>query len=670
MVKKKNFFNKDLTSLDYFIFLIAILICYYNTLLHPQIYYDDFVNIFSFKLVGDGFNLHSILNALKFHVGGFRPISYLSFYLNHHIFNGEIHSFIAVNVIIHYINTIIFFHIALKLTDNRKLSFFAALFWAVSPVNLFAVSYLVQRMTSLMAMFGGIGTVYYLKWEEKRDVKYLILAILFVILSTLSKESGVLFLGLFLVHYYVKNGDKKDILTLYITGFLFLVFWYFFCKNYFITGYIRRGTSPLERFFTEFRVLVFYIKNILIPFNKDIFLFIDFKASRGLFHPITTFFSLLLLLFLFAISIFSVKKDRVITLGILGFFLFHSIESTFPPLLRVFFHRNYIASFFLILAFAKIIFYLKPFFRYFVFSILILNAMWATMFHNLKWQYKTYYTELNYKSFPQSIDAETTYALSIEKQGKYQEALKLYLELLKTYNRTWPFIETVNIFQKSGFNKEAIAIANIQPEKDPEILRILGHAYGDMGDMEKAIDLFEKSLNKSFSAQKLLEFLDLLYRNEMYDKIVFETEKYQKKLKAHSTKNKILSYIFNSKIFVSKIMLIKIECKIRINLEKFIKKDIKFLKIYGIYNKKVEDYINALIDIRNKKYNRAIETLKKIRFKKMDNFSFFLNFKRTVFLLCLYDKIDKRKEFENLIEKYSKNPIIYSKIWRDLDKCY
>ncbi len=671
MDKKNKFYKKDIKWLDYLIFFLLIILCYYNILIHPQIYYDDTINVFSFDLIGDGLNIHSIINALKFHIGGYRPLSYLTFYLNHYFFNGEIHSFFIVNVTIHYINTIIFFHIALKLTGNRKLSFFTALFWAVSPVNLFGVSYLVQRMTALMTMFGAIGTLYYLKWEEKRQINNLLLALFFVILATLSKENGVLFIAFFITHYYVKNGTKKDILELYITGLLFLLFWYLFCKYYFISDFIEKGTSPIERFLTEFRILIFYIKNIIFPNVNEIFLFIDFEKSKGLFNPITTFFSLFFLLILLIIAYLSVKKDNIITIGILGFFLFHIIESTFPPLLRAFYHRNYVASFFIILAFVRLLFYLTPRIRYILLILLIVNSIWITTTHNLRWQYKTFYIKLNYKNFPECIDGKVSYAIVLEKEGKLKEALELYLELLKTNQKTLSLIEIVNIFQKLGYNKEAIALANIQPHKDPQLLKILGYAYIETGNLNKGLKLFSQSIEKSFSMTKLLEYTSVLYDYDFYDKIVFAIEQYQNKIKNLSRiNNEIISQLFNYKIKVSKLLLLKIECKIRIGLINNLEQDIKFLKDFGIYNPNVDFYIKALLNIQNKQYLEAIKHLNKIKIKEINNLQLFLNYKKTILLLCIYDRLGEEEKFKKLIEKYSTNTIIYDRLWRELDKCY
>ncbi|BBB32737.1 hypothetical protein TTHT_1213 [Thermotomaculum hydrothermale] len=662
--------NKKLNIyINYLIFLVAIIICYFNVIKNPQIYYDDFINVFNYNLLGNGFNIHSLINAITFHQGGYRPLSYLSFYLNHYIFNGQLHSFIIINVLIHFFNTMIFYHIALKLTKNKEISFFSALFWAVSPVNLFGVTYIVQRMTSLMAFFGGIGTLYYLKWEENREFKNLVLAIFFVILSTLSKESGILFIGFFLLHYYLKNGSKKDIIVVYITGGLFLIFLYFFSKNFFAVTFIRRGFSPFERFFTELRILILYIQNIFLPLQNKIYLFADIIHSKSLFTPISTLFSLILLLALVLISYLAINKDKIIALGILSFFLFHSIESTFLPLYFMFFHRNYIASFFIILAFIKLLSYLKPKFRNVIVIILIVNAMWVTVVHNMKWTFKPYYTKKNYESYKNSIVAKTNYALELEKEGKLKDALNLYLKLLKTPNRTVPFLGTVRILKKLGFNKEVIAIGKLYPHKEFALLKLMAQAYADINNISKAKKYFQKSLSDYFTPKNFLTYIAFLYENRLYDEVIFETEKFLPQLEKFTTNNILFDKIYNNKNINTKIFLLNIDCKIRLNLP--INKDITLLKKSGIYNKKIENLINAIKDIKNQNYIKALKELNSIKIANIYNdLEFFIFVKKIALTLCIYDRTGEDYKFKQLIKKYSKNNVIYNNLWKELDNCY
>ncbi len=662
---------KQKIKYEYIVFFFLILICYANVISRPQIYYDDYSNVFVPALLGNGLNLKSIINALLFDKGGFRPISYLSFYLNNYLFSGSLKSFIVVNVLIHFINSIIYYEIACKLTNNKKLSFIIILFWAVNPVNLFAVTYIVQRMTSLMALFGGIATLYYLEWWKERKTTSLLFCLFFLVLANLTKENAFLFSGFFITHYYLMSENKKVFKKIYLTGFLFLVFLYIFSENYFAVQFINRDITPWNRFLTEFRVLVLYLQNIFFPLQKNIYLIADIKTSTSLLTPVSTLLSLIFLIVLLIASYLLYEKDRIISLGILGFFLFHLIESTFLPLYTIFFHRNYIASFFIIMGTFKAIGYLKNNkLQSAIFFILILNAMWVTIIHNLNWYYKPYYIKQNYKSYPESIVAKTQYAIQLQKEGEIDKALRINLELLQTNQRTLPFISLVEIFHIKGLNKEAISIANIYPHKDPELKRILALCYISLNQLKKAQYYFESYLEDSFSPSVLFDYLSLLYSKNHFDEVVFKTEKYENQRLFRQISNKSIARIYNIDNIFTKIILLKIECKIRINLENEIKKDIELLKSKNLYNVKIKNYIEALLYIKEGKLTPALNKLNSLTFKKINDLSLFLTIKKITFILCIYDKTGQENKFKKLIEKISKNTILYNSIWRELDKCY
>jgi hypothetical protein len=105
-----------------------------------------------------------------------------------------------------------------------------------------------------------------------------------------------------------------------------------------------------ERVLTEFRVLVFYLKQIALPSIGALGLHHDdFTISRSLFTPISTLFSALSIFASVLFAFFSLKRFAIIAFGILFFYSAHLIESTFIGLELVHEHRNYLASFGIVL---------------------------------------------------------------------------------------------------------------------------------------------------------------------------------------------------------------------------------------------------------------------------------------------------------------------------------
>jgi hypothetical protein len=76
----------------------------------------------------------------------------------------------------------------------------------------------------------------------------------------------------------------------------------------------------------------------------------DMAVSKGLMTPVTTSGSILLLAALVALAVMLRRRQPVIALGILFFLVAHLMESTILPLDLMFEHRNYLASFGMLLA--------------------------------------------------------------------------------------------------------------------------------------------------------------------------------------------------------------------------------------------------------------------------------------------------------------------------------
>jgi tetratricopeptide (TPR) repeat protein len=133
-----------------------------------------------------------------------------------------------------------------------------------------------------------------------------------------------------------------------------LVLLYLASNPGFITGsYTYRNFNLEERLLTEGRVLVFYLKSILIPSISELGLFHDDIAiSHGLFDPPATFYSLLALGGMLLGALLLLGRQPLVSLGILWFFTGHLMESTIIGLELVHEHRNYLADYGIILAVA------------------------------------------------------------------------------------------------------------------------------------------------------------------------------------------------------------------------------------------------------------------------------------------------------------------------------
>ena len=107
--------------------------------------------------------------------------------------------------------------------------------------------------------------------------------------------------------------------------------------------------TPWNYLLTQFSVIVKYIQLLCFPINLNFDY--DYAISNSLMEP-RTFLSLGFLLALVGLSIYLFKKQKLISFGIMWFFITISIESSFIPLADLIFeHRTYLPSvgFFMIL---------------------------------------------------------------------------------------------------------------------------------------------------------------------------------------------------------------------------------------------------------------------------------------------------------------------------------
>lgn len=311
-----------------------------------------------------------------------RPVSMLSFTLNRYFFGIDPFSHKVVNLIIHLLTGIALYWLSrlvmrayaatgrtgFSSRARQLIPVIVAGLWLVHPLNLTPALYIVQRMTSLATLFTVLGLCLYMVGRIRQlhgnSGFPLILTglLLFGALAVFSKESGALLplymLVLELALFRFRNDQGKASPT--VIGFFaitvalpaVLVVFYLVSNPGFITGgYTYRDFNLEERLLTEGRVLVFYLKSILVPSITELGLFHDdIPISHGLFDPPSTFYSLLALAGILLGALLLLGQQPLVSLGLLWFFTGHLMESTIIGLELVHEHRNYLADYGIILA--------------------------------------------------------------------------------------------------------------------------------------------------------------------------------------------------------------------------------------------------------------------------------------------------------------------------------
>jgi protein O-mannosyl-transferase len=345
---------------------------------------DDYPNIVSNKyLQMDNLDLPSISRATFSGNSGRlkRPVSMLSFAFNIYLTKLDPFYLKLTNVLIHLLNGVLIYVLTFTLLSACKnkinfketevnighLSILISAAWLLHPINLTGVLYVVQRMTSLSALFTLLGVIFYVKGRvcqlnRQSGVHYLVLSIFpCALLSVLSKENGALIvLYIFVIEFIFfefqtfRNRDR-NLVFFYHLAFIFIpvisaILFLFVNQDWILNNYSERGFSMVERVLTESRVLWHYLHMILtanignMSLNHD-----DIVISTELLSPITTLPSLISLVLVISIAIFARTRMPIISFGIIFFLVGHSMESTILPLEIAFEHRNYLPSYGIIL---------------------------------------------------------------------------------------------------------------------------------------------------------------------------------------------------------------------------------------------------------------------------------------------------------------------------------
>jgi len=348
------------------------------------------------------------------HLNKNRKIAYLSFALNYLWGGYDVFSYHLVNIIIHSfcgLLTALFFFQTLNTGWLKEhygasafgLSWGAALIWAIHPIQITAITYIVQRMTSLAVLFSLLTMTAWMSgrkcWYDDgsryQAALYWILGIIAWIAGLLSKENIVIVPLLILAHefFLLRRGEFFKLKWQWIAMFgivvISLIFLYMGaapCKGI-LAGYARRDFTLSERLLTQMRVLWHYISLFYIPIADRFSILYEYPVSRGLFSPISTAISLIAWIGVVIVSWLYRKRLPIFAWMSAWFLIAHIVESSVIPLEIIFEHRMYLPSIGLalgsVLLISEVSYIRQPAFQgMLLFSVLIISGA-ATYTRNM-----------------------------------------------------------------------------------------------------------------------------------------------------------------------------------------------------------------------------------------------------------------------------------------------
>lgn len=520
-----------------FILTVLGLIIYSNTLQAPFVF-DDGIRIVENQDIRD--------------LGGFWPpsgwryIGTLSFALNYY-FNGlDVAGYHLVNIVIHIFNaTLVYWLVSLTIqlpllnwSGRRRFLFpFAtAVIFLIHPVQTQAVTYIIQRFTSLAALFYLMSVILYIKariWNGRAIVhlSYYALALTFAVMAMMTKEISFtlpLIITLYEFTFFRTTPFRS------LRGRLLYLLPFHATMLIIPLGLVDIGSSldeimgdlskataetsvmPITRLdylSTQFQVIVTYLRLLILPVNQN--LDYDYPISHSIFEPqiLISFFFLISIL-TSAIYLFkrSLKTDNVYGLlasfGLLWFFITLSVESSLIPLSDVIFeHRLYLPSVGIIISFHAAIFYFlekiwhgRQWLTLFIFYLIIITPVLSTASYlrNAVWRDSmTLWADVVKKSPDKARphnnlgNAYARLNLIDSAEKEYKTAIRLDTDFADAHKNMGDIYRVKGELEKAVL-EYSIAV-KLKPDL-PEVYIQLGNIYLDQKMWDKAINEFRTAI--------------------------------------------------------------------------------------------------------------------------------------------------------------------------------
>ena len=552
--------SRKIKQLTVLLFLALLATAIYSNTFSASFHFDDIYNIVENAWIKDLKNLRDLSHS--------RYVGFLTFALNYHFSGLDVFGYHLVNLIIHIINAFLVYSLVLLLfkipinpshpqypassisDPSSWIALATALLFVAHPIQTQAVTYIVQRFASLATLFYLLTVVCYLQWRltpsraKGRSLWYAV-ALICTVLAMRTKEITFTlpFMLLLVEAAFFQPLTRKSFMAL--IPFLLTLPIIPLTPRPGHAGLTRITTeiSRLDYLFTQFRVIVTYLRLLIFPAHQN--LDYDYPIYHSLFHP-AVFLSFLFLLSLFGLATYllvnssrstvrsltenkvrsytrlTTHDSRLISFGILWFFITLSIESSIITLGTVIFeHRLYLPSVGIFFSLTMGLFILlktsnKRF--YIIVSCITVILCVLTYQRNNIWKDPlTLWKDVVMKS-PMSGRAHNNLGQSYYELGETDKALKEYLTAIELDPQHAEAHNNLGILykdlgkQEESFREYQTAL-RLQPNS-AQIHYNLANAYRINGKFKRAQDHYERTTRLDPYHAQAYNNLGFVYENQ------------------------------------------------------------------------------------------------------------------------------------------------------------
>jgi tetratricopeptide (TPR) repeat protein len=489
-----------------------------------------------------------------------RPIMHLSLALNYYIHRFRLPGYHILNICLHIACGVLVYLFLLQLLMNTRyrekrtsIATMAALLFTAHPIQTQAVTYVIQRGTSLATFFYLLSILLFIHGRERKRVTYYVFSLVAGILALASKQIAVTLPLIILLYdfYFIRDGDISEartmlpfyLLLLLLPFVLAIAYTKFDLLGWLKVQYQKRPFSPYQRVLTEFRVVCHYLTLLIFPHLGRLNIDHHIPLSLSPWNPPATFFAGSVLLVLVKIGWDLARKRPVVSFFIFWFLVNLILESSILGLELIFEHRLYLPSIAFFSLAGLLVFGPVSQMKHKIWPVVVIVLAlygWGTILRNRVWGTElTLWQDAAEKS-PNKPRVLYNLGHALADQGRYEEALSAYQAAVRYKPDIAAYYNNLgSVYGKLGRHQEAFASyrqgLRLNPNS-PRLYNNLGNAYKNLEQYEEAIAAYNKALTLQPDYYQALSNLGVVYYQQekfdaaidLYEQVLLEQPQFSK----------------------------------------------------------------------------------------------------------------------------------------------
>lgn len=542
-------------SLQVGLLLLLAVLAYSNTFNVP-FYLDDYPSIRENLAIRDLGDWNAIF--------GFAPqraLGYVTFALNYAWHGYELAGYHIVNLMIHCASALVVYFLVRRILDTGVsgeegrsgaqiwLPLITALLFALHPLQTQAVTYTVQRLASMAALFYLLSLLSYLGGRLSSDktsrLTLFALTFVFAIAAIATKQNAVTLPAAILLFEILLFGLwgmrlVRVIAAIVVPSLLVLVFLYFSSGSEFFASLsaATQETQLVTRaqyLAIQMGVIWIYIGKFLFPYP----LHLEYDIQPTSFAAAEVWVLAAGHVLLIGLAIWQRRKYPLLALGILFYYLTLSVESSIIPIRDFAFeHRTYLPNFGLCLIAATLMLRFLP--RLLtsrqavtVVAVLLMTLLLTTWMRNNVWRDPEAFARHEIAVSPGVLRPWALLGETLLRQNRDQEAVQAYLDGLDAFNTSLNrnnntviayYQNLAQALNRVGRFEDALNVLNeydwrtLGPREQSAALAVRGNIHAAQTQVVQAQQDFEEALELNpNNANAMLSLGKVMYMQAQLD---------------------------------------------------------------------------------------------------------------------------------------------------------